>query len=155
MSRFAIYKGNVYPLNVRDGNLRLRSNVKEEGFKELIDIAGNKHNDIFIKQLSEEDVELAFEIEVLVVFKGEEFQLFSSVSPEDNTVKLISFNPEQAKHYDFQIHEPFVFKKEISFDEVEEIIEIRKPILKWEGQPVSKSVIPKESYKAYFELMNK
>ncbi|OLS38290.1 hypothetical protein BTR22_07335 [Alkalihalophilus pseudofirmus] len=151
MNTFAIYKDKIYPLNIRDGSLRLRSNIKEEGFKQSIDIMGNEHNDLFIKDLSEEDVELAFEIEVVVVFKGKEFQLFSSVSPEDNTVKLISFNPEQAKQFDFEIHEPFVFKKEISFDEVEEIIEIRKPILKWEGQPESRRVIPKESFRAYLE----
>jgi hypothetical protein len=49
MSRFALYKDNIYPLNVRDDNLRLRSNFKEERFKELIAISVNKHNDIFIK----------------------------------------------------------------------------------------------------------
>lgn len=151
MNAFAIYKDKVYPLNIRDGSLRLKSNIKEEGFKQLIDIAGNEHNDLFIKELSEEDVELAFEIEVVVVFKGEEFQLFTAVSPEDITVKITSFNPEQAKQFDFEIHEPFVFKKEISFDEVEEIIEIRKPILKWEGQPESRRIIPKQLYNAYLE----
>lgn len=76
MSNYAIYHKKAYPLTIRAGVLRLRSTKKESGFEELVDLAGNRHEDIFIKEV-EIDIEMAYELKVNAIYKGKEFETFS------------------------------------------------------------------------------
>ena len=54
--------------------IRLKTRIPEEGFNELIDLAGNTHKDIFIKEVNIDDVDIVYELEYKVVYKGIEFE---------------------------------------------------------------------------------
>ncbi|WP_099354317.1 hypothetical protein [Fredinandcohnia onubensis] len=151
MSKYAVYKNKDYSLNIRNNVLRLRSNIKESGFSELVDLAGNKHDDIFIKEVSLEDVELVYELKINAIYQGKEFETngVDSSTLEKNYILLFSMDYEDVNNYGFVKHEQFVYQKEVKLVDIDSLVEIKKPILKWENQPESRKTIPNNKIQEY------
>lgn len=66
---YAVYKNKIYLANIRQSKVRLKTRVAEPGFKELVDLAGNIHNDIFIKEIDINDVDIIYELEYRVLYR--------------------------------------------------------------------------------------
>jgi hypothetical protein len=73
MSKYAVYKGKVYEANVRNSHIRLKSRKLDPEFSELVDLAGNIHKDIFINEVNFDDVEMIYELDYKLIYKGVAF----------------------------------------------------------------------------------
>ncbi|MFK9092121.1 hypothetical protein [Bacillus salipaludis] len=155
MSTYALYKQKNYPVNIRGQVLRLRSYNKESGFHELVDLAGNRHDDIFIKEVSIDDVDEVYELKINVIYKGKEFETYSidPASLHENSILLFSMDPKDVQDFGFIKHEQFVFQKKIALPDVDALVEIKKPLLKFEAQPESRQMIPSHLIKDYIRLL--
>lgn len=142
--KYAIYNHKDYLLNIRNDRLRLRTHEPEQGFHELVDQTGNKTN-LFIKDVTKEDVDLVYELKFLVAYKGKEFEPYSLGSHilDQNEISLFSMDSNDEDCYEFEKQEQFVFKKDVPLDDIEAIIEMKKPILIFEDLPESRKVIPR------------
>ncbi len=151
MNNYAVYNKKDYSANIRNHVLRLRSNIKESGFNELVDLAGNKHDDIFIKEVSLEDVELVYELKINAIYKGKEFETYGvdSSTLEKNYILLFSMDYKDVNDYSFSKHEQFVYQKQVALDDIDALVEIKKPVLKWENQPELRKLIPNNTIQEY------
>ncbi|MCK1994123.1 hypothetical protein [Peribacillus muralis] len=149
--KYATYNQKDYHLNIRNDMLRLRSNTPDPGFQELIDLAGNKHPHLYIKVVHIEEVNFAYELDFLVTYKGKEFSPYSLGRHilDENDISLFSMDSNDVDCYGFEKEEQFVFKKEVPLDDIESIIEVKKPILIFGDMPESRKVIPKEAIRDY------
>lgn len=131
--------------------VRLRSRILEEGFSELIDLVGNIHNDIFIKEVDIDDVNIIYNLEYKVIYKGKEFVPWAigKFILETDKIPLGTSDDNDAKNYGFKKMEQFVFKKEVLIDEVDALIEIKKPILKFKHIDEEVRKIDKKDIRSY------
>ncbi|MEB2491106.1 hypothetical protein SOP93_07975 [Peribacillus frigoritolerans] len=105
---------------LEDKSVRLISNKHadlSQGFKHL-------DENIYIKNVSVEEVENLFKINSKAMYKGEMF----SASEERKTGKVLldTTNTELAKKMGFERTDKYMYSKSVEWDEVE-IIEERKP----------------------------
>ncbi|MEH7388034.1 hypothetical protein V7147_21945 [Bacillus sp. JJ1521] len=151
MSEYAIFKSKIYPVSNHGRVLHLISQKIENGFHELIDITGNRHDDIFIKEVSLEEVELVYELKFNAIYKGKEYETYGvdSSTIEKNYILLFSMVYEDVNDYGFRKHEHFVYQKEVALHEIDALVEIKKPILQWENQPESRRIIPHKMIREY------
>lgn len=148
--KYAIYNQKDYLLNIRNDRLRLRTHEPEQGFRELVDQTGNKTN-LFIKDVTKEEVDLVYELKFLVAYKGKEFEPYSLSRHilDENEISLFSMDSNDVDCYGFEKQEQFVFKKDVPLNDIESIIEVKKPILIFEELPESRKVIPREEVRDY------
>ncbi|MEY8730734.1 hypothetical protein AB9M92_00385 [Peribacillus frigoritolerans] len=148
--KYAIYNHKDYLLNIRNDRLRLRTHEPEQGFCELVDQTGNMTN-LFIKDVTKEEVELVYELKFLVAYKGKEFEPYSLGRHilDENEISLFSMDSNDVDCYGFEKQEQFVFKKDVPLNDIESIIEVKKPILIFEELPESRKVIPREEVRDY------
>lgn len=141
-------------MNIRDDRLRLRTHEPEQGFRELVDQTGNMTN-LFIKDVTKEEVDLVYELKFLVAYKGKEFEPYSLGRHilDENEISLFSMDSNDVDCYGFEKQEQFVFKKDVPLDDIESIIEMKKPILIFEDLPESRRVIPKEEVRDYLRKL--
>ncbi|WP_057913943.1 hypothetical protein [Peribacillus muralis] len=117
--KYAMYNGSEYSfMLLKDKSIRLISNKQpdlSQGFKHF--------NNIYIKNVSVEDVENLFKINSMAKYKGELFP----VSEERKTGKVLldTTNTELAKKMDFERTDKYMYSKSVEWDEVE-IVEERK-----------------------------
>lgn len=150
---FAIYNNKIYIANIRNMKVRLKTRIHEQGFKELVDLAGNFHNDIFIKEVEMDDVDIIYELIYKVIYKSMEFELFTSKKHmlEYNQVTLYTKEFNIAEKYGFKKKEQFVYDKVIQLDEIEALIEIKKPIIKFNYMQEERIRIEQKDIKSYSE----
>ncbi|WP_010677573.1 hypothetical protein [Bacillus timonensis] len=155
MGKYALYQNKVYPVNFQGQVLCLTSKFKENGFNELIDIVGNRHDDIFIKEVSLEDVLLVYELKMNAIYKGKEFETYGvdSSTLEKNYILLFSMDYEDVNDFGFRKHEQFVYQKEVALGDIDALVEMKKPILKWENQPESRRTIPNNKIRDYLSQL--
>lgn len=148
---YTIYQGRLYLSNIRNMKVRLRSRVAEEGFTELIDLVGNIHNDVFIKEVNIEDVDIIYNLEYKVVYKGREFIPWAvgKFILETDKISLGTNDEKEARSYAFEKMEQFVFKKDVPIDEVDALIEIKKPILKFQNMKEQFTRIEQKNIRNY------
>ena len=120
MGTYAEYNGKVYPATIRNGKCRLRSSDHESGFVELIDLGGNIHHDLFVKEVTLDEIDALFELKYKIVYKGKEYSPFSigKLVIDRGKIMLFSNNAKDVEDNGFQKQEPFVFKKEVAIDEM-------------------------------------
>ncbi|MED4693173.1 hypothetical protein [Peribacillus frigoritolerans] len=125
--KYAIYNHMDYRLNIRNDRLRLRTHEPEQGFRELVDQTGNMTN-LFIKDVTKEEVDLVYELKFLVAYKGKEFEPYSLGRHilDENEISLFSMDSNDVDCYGFEKLEQFVFKKNVPLDDIEAIIEMKK-----------------------------
>ncbi|MEH7379335.1 hypothetical protein V7138_02480 [Bacillus sp. JJ1533] len=148
MSEYCIYKNKVYEVVINGDQLNLTSyDVNDKltnGFKEYVDVLGRPHKDIFEKDLAISDVDLVFRKKINAIYKGKEFETYgiNTSTLENNYILLFSMDYDDVNDYGFTKHEQFVYQKEVALDDIEALVEIKKPILKWKDQPESRKTIP-------------
>ncbi|MEH7225524.1 hypothetical protein V7112_17080 [Bacillus sp. JJ1566] len=155
MSQYSIYQNKIYQVSIHGQVIHLISSKKENGFHELIDIVGNKHDDIFIKEVSLDDVELVYELKINAVYCGKEFETYGvdSSNLEKKYILLFSMEFEDVNDYGFRKHEQFVYQKQVALDDIDALVEIKKPILKWENKPETKITIPNNLIREYLSKL--
>ncbi|MDQ0880789.1 hypothetical protein [Peribacillus sp. V2I11] len=153
--KYAIYNHKDYLLNIRNDRLRLRTHEPEKGFRELVDQTGNKTN-LFIKDVTKEEVDLVYELKFVVAYKGNEFEPYTLGRHilDENEISLFSMDSNDVDCNRFEKQEQFVFKKDVPLDDIESIIEVKKPILIFEELPESRKVIPREEVRDYIMKLN-
>ncbi|MFD9627531.1 hypothetical protein [Peribacillus muralis] len=153
--KYAIYNHKDYRLNIRNDRLRLRTYEPEQGFRELFDETGNKTN-LFIKDVTKEEVDLVYELKFLVAYKGKEFEPYSLDRHilDENEISLFSMDSNDVDCYEFEKQEQFVFKKDVPLNDIESIIEVKKPLLIFEDLPECRKVIPRGEIREYIKKLD-
>lgn len=152
---YAIYHDRCYRMNIRNGGIRILSNVKEEGFNNAVSIIGEMHNDLFVKEVSEEDLDFAYDTKYLVDYQGQTFEILSSIGKRLlglGRIFLFTDNRDDAKKYGFEAYDNLSFKKPITINEVDRIAEIKIPILRFKGMEPTQTIIEKDQIMDY--IMN-
>lgn len=116
-----------------------------------VDLAGNIHKDIFIKEVDMNDVEIIYEIEYRVVYKGSEYKCLkvNSQTLDTNYITIYTSDSDIAEKYGFVKKEQFVFDKDMFLDEIDALIEIKKPILKFSNLKEQKITISSKDIRSY------
>ena len=153
MGMYAKYNNKNYPVNLRNGKYRLRSKEHENGFNKLVDLGGNIHHDIFIKEVTLDEIEFLFELKYKIIYKGEEYEPFSIGELVIDDGKIYLFRSDYESN-GFEKQEQFVFKKEVSIDEIDALVEIMNPVLEFRELPEEIKVIPIIQVKEYIKNLN-
>ncbi|MFP9128230.1 hypothetical protein [Niallia sp. BSM11] len=153
MARYARYKSANYPLNIRNNTYRLKSNNKESGFKVLVDLGGNVHDNIFIKEVDIDEIELIFERKYKVIYKGKEYDTFAigELVINDGKIKLVSSDSEDYHNKGFEKQEQFVFTKNVRIEDIDALVEIIEPIMEFNNLPVERKIIPSTEIKEFID----
>ena len=148
---FADYKNKIYLANIRQSKVRLKTRVKEQGFNELVDLAGNIHKDIFIKEVDINDVDIIYEIEYSVLYKGSEYKCLkvSKETLDINYMTIYTSNSDIAEKYGFIKKEQFIYDKNVLLDEIDALVEIKKPILNFSYLKEQKIIIDQKDVRDY------
>lgn len=151
---YAIYKSKIYLASVRSLKVRLKTRTIEPGFNELVDLAGNIHKDIFIKEVDINDVDIIYQIDYRVLYKGKEYECLnvSKKTLDRKYITIYTSDSDIAKKYDFIKKEQFIFEKNAFLDEIEALIEIKKPILKFSHLKEERTKIMQNDIKDYLIL---
>ncbi|ULM97655.1 hypothetical protein L8956_02605 [Peribacillus frigoritolerans] len=118
--KYAIHNGSEYSFSLlEDKSIRLISKYADlsQGFKHL-------DENIYIKNVSVEEVENLFKINSKAIYKGELFP--ASEESKTGKVLLVTTNTELAKRMGFERTDKYMYSKSVEWDEVK-IIEERKP----------------------------
>lgn len=144
MGKYATYNNKNYSVNIRNDMFRLESKKRESGFKELIDLGGNIHPDIFIKEVSLDEIEYLFELKYKIIYKGKQYDPFAigDLVIDSGEITIFSSDYEDYESNGFIKVEQFVFKKQVSIDEIDAIVEVKEPILEFNKFPKERKVIP-------------
>ena len=148
---YAVYKNKIYLANIRQSKVRLKTRVVEPGFNELVDLAGNIHKGIFIKEIDINDVDIIYAIEHRVLYKGSEYKCLkvNSQTLDINYITIYTSDSDIDEKYGFTKKEQFIFDKDVSLDEIDALIEIKKPILKFSNLKGQKITINQKDIKNY------
>lgn len=126
------YKQKIYLADLDGDTVEITGDIKEDGFVPYIDVLGNVHTDIFVKNLDVQDVELLFEQNILIKYCGKYFETFAGKITEDvlQEEKVMIFTSSEciAEEMDFNKKEQFVFTKDIKLEDIEEIKIVNNPI---------------------------
>ena len=110
---YCLYNNKKYKAKYQNGVVKITTDVKEQGFTNYIDVLGREHYDLFVKELSLQDVDLVFYEEIEFKYEGMYFSLFSSsIKPENvENGKFVIFtdSEETAQQYAFEKKEQFIF----------------------------------------------
>ena len=152
MGKYATYNNKKYPVNIRNDKFRLKSKEHESGFKELIDLGGNIHPDIFINEVTLDEIDLLFELKYKIIYKGKEYDPFSigELVIDSGEITIFSSDYEDYESNGFIKVEQFVFQKQVSIDEIDAIVEVIEPILEFYKFPKERKVIPSNQIEKYF-----
>ncbi|WP_066494842.1 hypothetical protein [Abyssisolibacter fermentans] len=158
MSNYAIYKSRGYQLNVLDDQLEIISHSKDSvkyGFKELKFEQGFITQVLYTKKVDINDIEMAYKLEYKVIYKGTKFDPLSISKHvlDENSIGLFTNNEKEAKEYGFIKKEQFIFEKKVPLDEIEVLIEIKKPIFKFQYMEVEKTIIQQKDLREYLKNM--
>lgn len=152
---YAIFENQCYRLGARKGKTLLLSSKKRDGFSNYIDILGKMQDDFFMKEVSEDDLDFAFDTKYLVDYQGQTFEILSGIGKRllhDDVVILFTDIPAIAKRYGFRHYDNISYQKDIHLDEVDRITEIKIPILRFKGMESTKTIIDKDQIQNY--IMN-
>lgn len=152
---YSMYRGRLYLSSIRNMKVRIRSRVCEEGFVKLVDLVGNIHNDVFIKDVNIEDLDMIYNLEYKVIYRGREFVPWAigKFILEIDKISLGTNDEKEARDYQFEKIEQFVFTKDVPIDEVEALIEIKKPVLKFENMKEEFARIEQKDIRSYLNSL--
>ena len=152
---FADYKDKIYLANIRQSKVRLKTRIKEQGFNELVDLASNIHKDIFIKEVDINDVDRIYEIEYRVLYKGSEYKCLkvSKETLDINYITIYTSDFSIAEKYGFIKKEQFIYDKDVLLDEIDALVEIKKPILNFSYLKEQKKIINQKNVRDYLATL--
>ena len=147
---YAIYQNQCYRINARNV-IRLLSPEKKQGFVNVI-VEGVKQDNLFVKEVPEDDLDFAYRTKYLVDYQGQIFEILSDIDKlllEDDEVILFTDDPSIAKSYGFRAYDNISFQKSIHLDEVDRVTEIKIPILRFKDMEPTETIIEKDQIMDY------
>src|SRR5699024_2223180 len=133
--------------------IRIISDEDEESFENYIDLMGNVAEDLFSKLVSPDELDIICSEEHEFKYRGEYFipRAISQKVLKENKILLATDSEKVAKELDFIMAEQFVFEKEVSFEDITELLITRKPLFEFEDRGIEKIIIPQNKIKRYIE----
>lgn len=153
---YCIYKGQNYIMNICNDKVELISHKKEDvnkGFEEYVDVLGNRHRDILVKEVNVDDLDFAYKLNFKVIYNSIEFEPWSigKYILDKKSISLFTSNSDLASLYGFNKEEQFVFKKNLKISDIDALIEIKIPILKFNKMKEERTRIESNHIKKYLE----
>jgi len=151
---YAIYNKNIYKLNILKNSFEIYSESKDKvdsSFKEIKIQQGFFSKSIYSKEIKITDIELAYELKYKVIFKGSEYECLkvNSQTLDVNYITIYTSDSDIAEKYGFIKKEQFIFDKNVFLDEIDALIEIKKPILKFSNLKEQKTTIKQKDIRNY------
>ena len=147
---YAIYQNQCYRINARNV-IRLLSSERKQGFVNVI-VEGVKQDNLFVKEVSEDDLDFAYRTKYLVDYQGQTFEILSSIGKRlfgQGKIFLFTEDREDAKKFNFEAYDNLSFKKAITIGEVDRITEIKIPILRFKDMEPTETIIEKDQIMDY------
>ena len=121
--------------------------LSEKELKKLL----NKDKDIFIKEVDINEVDNLYEMNYRVLYKGNEYKCLkvNSETLDINYITIYTSDSDIAHKYGFIKKEQFIFDKDVSLDEIDALIEIKKPILNFSNLGEEKIKIEQKDIRSY------
>ena len=142
---YCLYKNKRYLAEMKKNKVEISSNCKYRGFVEYVDVLGRVHNDLFIRMLDMDEVDIIYKEDVFIKYKDVYFQLFADKIFKQDVLDdsyMIWTSSEQLAHdYVFEKKEQFVFIKFITREEIEAVKIVKKPILDFKDQETSEEIL--------------
>lgn len=156
---YGVYKNDSYRILIQNsGTIILISNIEYDCFHKYVNLAGEINNNIFIKEVTENDLEDAYELNCKVIYKGREFDVSSSMANIIKSNKLLIGTldyPLTEELGGFERVDKYYYEKEVSFDEIDKFLEVKKPLFHFKNtKSVTTREIPKDEiikYALYIE----
>lgn len=151
---YAIYNKKIYKLNILENGFEIYSESKDmvdSSFKVVKIGQGFFSRIIYTKEVKITDIELAYEVNYKVIFKGNEYKCLkvNSETLDINYITIYTSDSDIAHKYGFIKKEQFIFDKDVSLDEIDALIEIKKPILNFSNLGVEKIKIEQKDIRNY------
>ena len=151
---YGIYNKKIYRLNILENGFEIYSESKDKvdsSFKEIKIQQGLFSRSVYSKEIKLTDLELAYELNYKVIFKGSEYKCLkeNSQTLDINYITIYTSDSDIAQKYGFTKKEQFIFDKDVSLDEIDALIEIKKPILKFSNLKEQKITINQKDIKNY------
>ena len=109
------YRGARYKIKKRKGEYIVTSRQRKEGFINYIDVLGNEHSDLYMKNVKVNDVDVIYTEDVFVKYKTVNFQLFEDKitrnAVQENSYMIWTASEQLAYDYGFEKKEQYVFVK--------------------------------------------
>ncbi len=158
MGFHAIYKNQVYRLDISADKLEILSNSNESvkyGFRELKFEQGFLSKVIYIKEVEIQDLVMAYELKYKIIYKEREYVPWTvgKFLLKTNKIYIDTTDEQEAKKYGFEKIEQFLFKKEVLLDEVDALIEMKSPILKFQNKDEEFTRIEQKDIRSYLEKL--
>ena len=155
---YAIHNNKIYKLNISEDNIEIFTKSKDKvnsSFKEVKIQQGFLSSTIYTKEINITDIELAYELRYKVVYKGNEYDCLKidSETLDINYITIYTSDFEIAEKFGFIKKEQFIYDKNVPLDEIDALVEIKKPILKFSDLEEQKIIIDQTNVRAYLATM--
>ena len=155
---YAIHNKNIYKLNISEDSLEIFTksiNKVDSSFKEVKIQQGFFLSNIYTKEIKITDIELAYELKYKVIFKGIEYDCLKvdSETLDINYITIYTSDSDIAEKYGFIKKEQFIYDKNVLLDEIDALVEIKKPILNFSNLKEQKIIIDQKNLRNYLETI--
>jgi len=151
---YCLYKNKKYSYEYEEDMIKLISHEKEKDFENYVDMMGNVADNLFSKLVSPDELDLICSEEHEFKYKDKYFVSARSINKEmaeKNSVILLTLNENTAKKFNFKKIEQFVFEKEVSLNDITELLITRRPLPPFEDREIERIVIPQNRIKKYIK----
>ena len=107
---------------------------------------------IYKREVSEDDLDFAYRTKYLVDYQGQTFEILADIGKRllgQGKIYLYTEDREDARKLEFEGYDNGSFQKGIDLDEVERVIEIKIPILRFKGMASTQRIIEKDQIMDY------
>lgn len=130
MNTYGVYKGRNYIIKVIGQRVILKSDRKETGFSPYIDLAGNLHKDLFIKEVEKNELDEAFHLTYIAIYKENEFEVLNEIYQDTDEIELFTMDSSKAEAFGFIRHDQFTYKKTVSKEDLDQLTEVKVSLRK-------------------------
>lgn len=128
-----IYKGKKYRVAKDSTSFWLVSREKEEGFEEYVDMFGEKHPDLFVKDVDIHELDYLYEIEYEIQYKEYFFDVMSFMNRKLIDKDLFMLNAgiekyELMEKLGFEVYDKGQWWKKIGRKDIEVLKIIEEPL---------------------------
>lgn len=126
------FKGTKYRVKKKNNELIITSQEKKKGFVNYIDILGKEHDDLFMKKVTEDEIDSIYSEDIFLKFKNVYFEIFADKITKkavaDNAYVICTDSDQLAYLHGLEKKEQFLYVKTISRKEIEEIKIVKNEI---------------------------
>lgn len=153
--KYGVYRNETYLMYIdyldykKKEKLYLFSRSKRTGLEKVI------NDDIGVtyeKEVSEDDLDFAYELRFRAEYFGHAFKVMSSIDKrrlEDGIIALSTFDRDIGDLLEFDSYDQFLLYKDVQMDDIDRLIEVKVPILKFKGMEEIETEIPKDKIAEY------